>query len=86
MLVSEQTRQFYAYRDIAGRFLPHVFGAFRATLEEHLPVALINDWDLTNGQRHRIVPSIKVLMLPERRRPIRCSVQAAAIRQVLGSR
>ena len=30
LLVSEQTRQFYAYKDIAGRFLPHVFGAFRA--------------------------------------------------------
>jgi hypothetical protein len=46
LLVSEQTRQFYAYKDIADRFLPHVFGAFRAGLEEHLPVTLINDWDL----------------------------------------
>ncbi len=46
LLVSEQTRQFYAYEDIAGRFLPHVFGAFRAALEEHLPLTLVNDWDL----------------------------------------
>jgi hypothetical protein len=46
LLVSEQTRQFYAYKDIAERFLPHVFGAFRCALEEHLPVALLNDWDL----------------------------------------
>src|SRR5262249_8521766 len=30
LLVSEQTRQFYAYRDIPKRFLAHVFGAFRA--------------------------------------------------------
>ena len=27
LLVSEQTRQFHAYKDIAERFLPHVFGA-----------------------------------------------------------
>ena len=47
MLVSEQTRQFYAYKDIADRFLPHVFGAFRAATEEHLPLTLINDWDVT---------------------------------------
>jgi hypothetical protein len=46
LLVSEQTRQFYAYEDIAARFLPHVFGTFRAALEEHLPLTLINDWDL----------------------------------------
>ncbi len=46
LLVSEQTRQFYAYRDIAERFLPHVFGAYRAALEEHRPITLINDWDL----------------------------------------
>lgn len=47
ILVSEQTRQYYAYRDIADRFLPHVFGAYRAAMEEHLPIALINDWDVT---------------------------------------
>lgn len=47
ILVSEQTRQFHAYGDIAGRFLPHVFGAFRVGMEEHLPLNLINDWDLT---------------------------------------
>jgi hypothetical protein len=46
LLVSEQTRQFYAFKDIAERFLPHVFGAFRAALEEHLPLTLLNDWDL----------------------------------------
>jgi hypothetical protein len=46
LLVSEQTRQFYAYKDIAERFLPHLFGAFRAATEEHLPLTLLNDWDL----------------------------------------
>lgn len=46
LLVSEQTRQFYAYRDIADRFLPHVFGMFRVAMEEHFPLTLINDWDV----------------------------------------
>jgi hypothetical protein len=57
ILVSEQTRQFYAYRDIAERFLPHVFGAYRVGLEEHLPVSLINDWDVTPDMlaRYRVV-------------------------------
>ncbi len=49
LLVSEQTRQFYAYKDIADRYLPHVFGAFRAAAEEHLPLTLVNDWDADAG-------------------------------------
>jgi hypothetical protein len=59
LLVSEQTRQFYAYKDIAERFLPHVFGAFRAAQEEHLPLNLINDWDLNPKELARY----KVVML-----------------------
>lgn len=46
LLVSEQTRQFYAYPAIAEGYLPHLFGAYRALLAEHRPVTLINDWDL----------------------------------------
>ena len=53
LLVSEQTRQFYAYKDIANRFLPHVFGAFRAATEEHLPLTLLNDWDMESEQLAR---------------------------------
>ncbi|HVW03018.1 MAG TPA: hypothetical protein VHB77_21840, partial [Planctomycetaceae bacterium] len=60
MLVSEQTRQFYAYRDIRERFLPHVFGAFRAALEERLPLRLINDWDVSAAELKRY----QVLVLP----------------------
>lgn len=60
ILVSEQTRQFYAYQDIAERFLPHVFGAFRACLEEHLPVALVTEDDLTAEQLKKFA----VLVLP----------------------
>src|SRR5262249_8901078 len=57
LLVSEQTRQFYAYKDIADRFLPHVYGAFRAATEEHLPLTLLNDWDVDAKAlaRYRVV-------------------------------
>jgi type 1 glutamine amidotransferase len=57
LLVSEQTRQFYAHKDIAERFLPHVFGTFRAAQEERLPLNLINDWDLTTRtlSRYRVL-------------------------------
>jgi hypothetical protein len=60
MLVSEQTRQFYAYRDIKEHFLPHVMGAFRAGLEEHLNLRLVNDWDLTPDE----LKKYQVLVLP----------------------
>lgn len=65
LLVSEQTRQFYAYRDIAERFLPHVFGAFRVAMEEHLPFTLINDWDLLGNvdDKHSALRHFKVLVL-----------------------
>jgi hypothetical protein len=60
LLVSEQTRQFYAYKDIAERWLPHAVGAFRAAAEEHLPLTLVNDWDLTAEGLSRYA----VLVLP----------------------
>lgn len=67
LLVSEQTRQFYAYRDIADRFLPYIFGAFRAAMEEHLPLTLVNDWDIGAERIDRKAPHLsdfKVLVLP----------------------
>lgn len=60
LLVSEQTRQFYAYKSVADHFLPHVFGAFRAGMEEHLPLTLVNDWDVTA----EALGKYKVVMLP----------------------
>lgn len=60
ILVSEQTRQFHAYRDIKEHFLPHVFGTFRVGLEEHLNLRLINDWDLTPEE----LKKYQVLILP----------------------
>ena len=65
MLASEQTRQFHAYKDIAERFLPHAFGVFRAAAEEHLPLDLINDWDLDPAPAAReALAKYRVLVLP----------------------
>lgn len=75
LLVSEQTRQFYAYKDVADRFLPHVFGAFRMGLEEHLPVTLINDWDVTADSLKRFA----VLILPNA--AALSDAQVAAVRE-----
>ena len=60
LLVSEQTRQFYAGGQVMERFLAHALGAFRVGCEEHLPITLITDLDL---RRERLKP-YKVLILP----------------------
>jgi hypothetical protein len=60
LLVSEQTRQFYAYGQIMDRFLSHALGVFRVACEEHLAVQLINDWDITPETLARY----RVLILP----------------------
>jgi hypothetical protein len=67
LLVSEQTRQFYAYRNIPGIFLPPLLGVFRTAFEEHLPLALINDWDLApeSLDRFRVVVLANAAALSE---------------------
>jgi hypothetical protein len=60
VLVSEQTRQFYAYRDTVAQFLSHSVGVFRAAYESHLPLNLVNDWDITPQG----LSAYKVLFLP----------------------
>lgn len=60
LLVSEQTRQFHSYRDVAGCFLPHPLGVFRAAAESHFPLALLNDWDVTADSLARFA----VIVLP----------------------
>ncbi|MEI7461534.1 MAG: ThuA domain-containing protein [Pirellula sp.] len=60
LLVSEQTRQFYAGGQVMERFLSHALGVFRVGLEEHLPVTLITDQDLRSDR----LESYKVLVLP----------------------
>ena len=40
--------------------MANVFGTFRAAVEEHLPVTVINDWNLNDADLSRY----KVLILP----------------------
>lgn len=65
LLVSESTRQFVAYRNIAERFLPHVYGAFRMGQETHLPLSLLAEPDLTPAglrpYRALILPGVAAL-------------------------
>ncbi|MEI6914930.1 MAG: beta-galactosidase trimerization domain-containing protein, partial [Armatimonadota bacterium] len=60
LLVSEQTRQFYAGYQVMERFLSHALGVFRVGWEEHLPITLITDQDL---RADRLQP-YKALILP----------------------
>ncbi|MFO0871586.1 MAG: hypothetical protein U0935_21900 [Pirellulales bacterium] len=49
LLVSDNTRTFYGREPgrVEERYLAHLLGTFRTCVEAHLPVALINDWNLT---------------------------------------
>lgn len=60
LLVSEQTRQFYAYGNIMERWLSHALGFYRLGLEEHLPITLITEQDL----RSELLARYRVLLLP----------------------
>jgi hypothetical protein len=62
LLMSDNTRCFYGRSpgQVEQRYLAHVFGAFRALLEEHLPFTLINDWNLAEAD----LASYRVLVLP----------------------
>ena len=48
LVMSDNTRNFYgrAAGSVEERYLAAVFGAFRACVEEHLPLTVINDWNL----------------------------------------
>ncbi|HET6422208.1 MAG TPA: alpha-amylase family protein, partial [Planctomycetaceae bacterium] len=62
LLMSDNTRTFYA-RDagqVETRYLSAVLGAFRACVEEHLPVTVINDWNLNAED----LAKYRVLILP----------------------
>lgn len=62
LLMSDNTRNFYGRSAglVEERYMSAVFGAFRAAVEEHLPVAVINDWNLNA----RDLAPYKVLILP----------------------
>jgi hypothetical protein len=62
LLVSDNTRTFYGREagKVEERYLANVLGTFRACVEEHLPVTLINDWNLNPAD----LGAYKVLILP----------------------
>ena len=81
MLLSDNTRVFYGRSrgQVEERYLAHVFGTYRAILEEHLPVTVICDWNLTADD----LKHLKVLVLPNA-----ASIdtnQAEAIRQFVAA-
>ncbi|MGV3719744.1 MAG: ThuA domain-containing protein [Actinomycetota bacterium] len=61
LVMSDNTRNFYGRSAgrVEERYMSAVFGAFRATLEEHLPTAVINDWNLNAAD----LAKYKVLIL-----------------------
>lgn len=75
ILVSEQTRQFYAHGNIVERWLSHALGFYRMGMEEHLPLNLITELELTAEELDRY----RVLILPN----VAClsDEQIATIRQ-----
>jgi hypothetical protein len=50
LVMSDNTRNFYGRSPgaVEERYLASVFGAFRAAVEAHLPVTVINDWNLND--------------------------------------
>jgi hypothetical protein len=62
LVMSDNTRNFYGRSAgrVEERYMAAVFGAFRAGVEEHLPVTVINDWNLNPADLARY----KVLILP----------------------
>jgi hypothetical protein len=62
LLMSDTTRVFYGRESgrVEERYLANVLGAFRTGVEEHLPVTVINDWNLNAVDLARY----KLLILP----------------------
>jgi hypothetical protein len=77
LLMSDNTRNFYGRSAglVEERYMAAVFGTFRMTVEEHLPVTVINDWNLNAAD----LAKYKVLFLPN----AACldDAQATAIRE-----
>ncbi len=63
ILMSDDTRNFYGRSPgrVEERYVSHVLGAFRAALEEHLPAALVCDWNLNSED----LAKYRVLVLPD---------------------
>ena len=59
MLMSDNTRNFYGRSAgrVEERYMANVLGTFRAAQEEHLPLTVINDWNInpTDLARYRVL-------------------------------
>ncbi|MEI6913693.1 MAG: beta-galactosidase trimerization domain-containing protein [Armatimonadota bacterium] len=77
MVMSDNTKTFYGREAgrVEERYLSNVLGVFRTAIEQHLPVTVINDWNLNTAD----LSKYKVLVLPN----TAClnEEQAAAIRE-----
>jgi type 1 glutamine amidotransferase len=62
LVMSDNTRNFYGRSagQVEERYMAAVFGAFRAAVEGHLPMAVINDWNLNEAD----LAKYKVLVMP----------------------
>lgn len=62
ILMSDNTRNFYGRSagQVEERYMANVLGTFRAAVEEHLPITLINDWNINEED----LAKYKVLILP----------------------
>jgi hypothetical protein len=67
LVMSDNTRNFYGRSAgaVEERYLANVFGTFRAAVEEHLPLTVVNDWNLNrddlNGHRVLILANTACL-------------------------
>lgn len=55
LLMSDNTRNFYGRSagQVEERYMANVLGTFRAAVEEHLPLTVINDWNLNEADLAR---------------------------------
>ncbi|MFO0843643.1 MAG: beta-galactosidase trimerization domain-containing protein [Gemmataceae bacterium] len=62
LVMSDNTRNFYGRSAgrVEERYMANVFGAFRAAVEEHLPVTVVNDWNLNDAD----LAKYRALVLP----------------------
>jgi hypothetical protein len=62
LVMSDQTRIFYGRSpdQVETRYLSNVLGMYRTALEEHLPVTVFTDWQITGAD----LKDYKVLLLP----------------------
>ena len=62
LVMSDNTRNFYGRSagKVEERYMANVFGMFRMATEEHLPVAVINDWNLNPAD----LAKYSVLLMP----------------------